>query len=89
MELEVAAFNDAVKRSHPAEGWIDGAIGTIEEGSDFADILAPLAAASRAVAHAGVKIVASYLRQCIARPGSTAGTAVTQEYLERRSLALV
>lgn len=88
MELDPAALEAVVKRLRRAQGQIGGVIRMIEEGRDCADVLTQLAAASRALDRAGFKIVASGLRDCIARPSGSGDGTPSEEELERLFLSL-
>ena len=52
------------------EGQIGGLVRMVEGGRDCKDVITPLAAASRALDHAGFRIPASGLAQCLANPGA-------------------
>jgi len=85
MELDEEVLEEVVKRLRRAEGQIGGVIRMIEEGRDCAEVLTQLAAASRAINRAGFKLVATGLRDCVARPGKA---AASEEQLERLFLSL-
>jgi DNA-binding FrmR family transcriptional regulator len=66
------AANDldgVVKRLKRAQGQLGGIVAMIESGRDCEDIVTQLAAASRALDRAGVAIIATGLRQCLAESG--------------------
>ena len=67
MELDKASLAEVTVRLRRAQGQIGGVIKMIEEGRDCADLVNPLAAASRALDRAGFKIIATGLEQCAAR----------------------
>ena len=79
---------DVIRRLRRAQGQIGGVIRMIEEGRDCADVLTQLAAASRALDRAGFKLVASGLRECALRPGSSTAGIPSEEELERLFLSL-
>lgn len=87
MELDVSQMDDVLARLRRVQGQVGGIIKMIEEGRDCADVVTQLAAASRALDRAGFKIIATGLRQCLAR--SDDGTsAVDEAQLERLFLSL-
>jgi DNA-binding FrmR family transcriptional regulator len=69
------AMADVIKRLRRAQGQVGGVIKMIEEGRDCADVVAQLAAASRALDRAGFKIIATGIRQCALEGQSGDGTA--------------
>lgn len=85
MELDAVALEEVIKRLRRAQGQIGGVIRMIEEGRDCADVVTQLAAASRALDRAGFKLVATGLRECVARP---ADAVPSEEELERLFLSL-
>jgi DNA-binding FrmR family transcriptional regulator len=87
VDLDAAVLNDVLKRLHRAQGQVGGIIRMIEEGRECGDVLTQLAAASRALDRAGFKLVATGLRECIARPEGQGG-APSAEELERLFLSL-
>lgn len=82
---------DAVlARLRRAQGQLGGVIAMIEQGRSCKDVVTQLAAVSRALDRAGFKIIASGLRDCIARPEGTPtdGAAVSMDELEKLFLSL-
>jgi len=59
-----------VKRLRRAQGQIGGILRMIEEGRDCEDLVALLAAASRALDRAGVATISTGLKQCLIDSGS-------------------
>lgn len=66
MQIEAETVADVVKRLRRAEGQIRGVITMLESGRDCADIVTQLAAVSRALDRAGLKVIAGGLEQCLA-----------------------
>lgn len=64
-------LDGVVKRLKRAQGQLGGIVAMIEAGRDCEDIVTQLAAASRALDRAGVAIIATGLRQCLAESGGT------------------
>ena len=87
MEFDGVVLDDVIKRLRRAQGQIGGVIKMIEEGRDCANVLTQLAAASRALDRAGFKLVATGLRECIARPDGRGGLP-SEEELERLFMSL-
>ncbi|MEE2854774.1 MAG: metal-sensitive transcriptional regulator [Actinomycetota bacterium] len=78
---------DAVlARLRRAHGQLGGVISMIEQGRSCKDVVTQLAAVSKALDRAGFKIIASGLRDCIARPA--AKPAVSIDDLEKLFLSL-
>ncbi len=88
MELDASALSDVTKRLRRAQGQIGGIIQMIEDGRQCADVLTQIAAASRALDRAGFKLVATGLRQCLARPEGARDEAPSEQELERLFMAL-
>jgi len=74
----------AVRRLRRVEGQISGVIRMLEEGRDCRDVVMQVAAASRALDKAGFAIIASGLRECLAKPDSDSSL----DQLERLFLSL-
>ena len=81
------AMAAVLNRLRRAQGQLGGVISMIEQGRDCKDVITQLAAVSRALDRAGFKIVASGLRECIAKP-QDGNTPLTEDELERLFLAL-
>jgi DNA-binding FrmR family transcriptional regulator len=85
MKVDESAVDPVLKRLRRAHGQLAGVIAMIEDGRDCAEVVAQLAAVSRALDRAGFKIVASGMRQCLASDGEP---ALTEEQLEKLFLIL-
>ena len=72
MRVDETASSDVVKRLCRAEAADRGVIAMLEEGRDCADVVMQLAAVSRALDRANIKIIASGLLQCQYRNPKTA-----------------
>ena len=88
MELDPSALSDVTKRLRRAQGQIGGIVQMIEDGRECADVLTQIAAASRALDRAGFKLVATGLRECLARPGNAREGVPSEQELERLFMAL-
>jgi DNA-binding FrmR family transcriptional regulator len=71
VQLPAEEMTQIVKRLRRAQGQIGGVINMIEQGRDCEDIVTQLAAASRALDRAGVAIISTGLKQCLAASGGT------------------
>ena len=85
MKVDESAVDPVLKRLRRAHGQLAGVITMIENGRDCAEVVAQLAAVSRALNRAGFKIVASGMRQCLACDEEP---ALTEEELEKLFLIL-
>ena len=66
--LDPGDVASAVRRLRRVEGQIAGVIRMLEEGRDCRDVVVQVAAVSRALDKAGFAIIASGLRDCLAKP---------------------
>jgi DNA-binding FrmR family transcriptional regulator len=83
-------INAVLTRLRRAHGQLGGVIAMIEQGRNCRDVVTQLAAVSRALDRAGFKIIASGLRDCIARseaqPADAPGVSIDE--LEKLFLSL-
>jgi DNA-binding FrmR family transcriptional regulator len=84
MKVDESAVDPVLKRLRRAHGQLAGVIAMIENGRDCTEVVAQLAAVSRALDRAGFKIVASSMRQCL----GCDEPALTEEELEKLFLIL-
>ena len=70
MELDLAGMTPVINRIKRAQGQLAGVLRLIEEGRDCEDLVALLAAASRALDRAGVATISTGLKQCLIDSGS-------------------
>jgi DNA-binding FrmR family transcriptional regulator len=66
MQFEDENTQEAIRRLRRVEGQIGGVVRMLEEGRDCKAIVQQLSAANRALDRAGVKLLASQLRHCVA-----------------------
>jgi DNA-binding FrmR family transcriptional regulator len=85
MQIDEQASGQVLNRLRRAQGQLAGVINMIESGRDCADVVTQLAAVSRALDRAGFKIVASGMRQCLARDGDA---PMTEAQMEKMFLTL-
>ena len=86
MELKPEELGAVANRLRRAEGQIGGILRMIEQGRDCKDIVIQLAAVNHALDRAGVALIGSSLKQCLAEPGG-ADSADAQS-LEKLFLSL-
>lgn len=84
--IDSADLQPVVKRLRRAQGQLGGIIRMIEEGRECEDVVTQLAAASRALDRAGVAIIATGLRKCLAQSGGA--ETVDSAKLEKLFLSL-
>jgi DNA-binding FrmR family transcriptional regulator len=70
MDVDYSELGDVVARLKRVQGQIGGVLRMIEAGEDCAAVVTQLAAASKALDRAGFKIIATGMRQCIAKDGA-------------------
>lgn len=87
MEMDSAQLGDVIKRLNRVQGQIGGIVRMIEEGRDCADVVAQLAAASKALDRAGFKIIATGMRHCLAQDDQ-GNRRLDEAALERMFLSL-
>jgi len=85
MRIDEQATGPVLNRLRRAQGQLAGVIAMIESGRDYPDVVTQLAAVSRALDRAGLKIVASAMRQSLADEGDP---PMTQEQVEKLFLSL-
>ena len=85
MEIDSAISRDVLLRLKRARGQLDGVINMIEDDRSCGEIVAQLAAVSKALNRAGFKVVATGLKQCW-EDGDKA--PMTPEELEKLFLSL-
>jgi DNA-binding FrmR family transcriptional regulator len=88
MEIQDQCRQDVLRRLRRAEGQIGGVISMIESGRDCADVVTQLAAVSRALDRAGLKIIADGLGQCAAAAARGEEPPIDADRLERLFLSL-
>jgi len=68
MVLDPGEMTTVVNRLNRAQGQLAGVSKMLADGRDCEDVVTQLAAVSRALDRAGFAIIATGLRQCLARP---------------------
>ncbi|MDA8359418.1 MAG: metal-sensing transcriptional repressor [Actinomycetota bacterium] len=88
MQLDESTAAQVRARLRRVEGQLAGIVRMIDDGRDCEDVVTQLAAASRALSRAGVKIVASGMRQCFEAGADGAGDASRARRMEELFLSL-
>ncbi|MGW7369009.1 metal-sensitive transcriptional regulator [Streptomyces sp. NPDC054841] len=84
LDLAGAELRAVLNRLRRAQGQIAGVIRMIEEGRDCEEVVAQLAAASRALDRAGFAIIATGLQQCLTNMETGQTTAEDREQMRAR-----
>lgn len=87
MDVDTIQLGDVLGRLRRVQGQVGGIIRMIEEGRDCSEVVTQLAAASRALDRAGFKIIATGMRQCVAKDDA-GGRRLDEAELERLFLSL-
>ncbi|HUA30443.1 MAG TPA: metal-sensitive transcriptional regulator [Streptosporangiaceae bacterium] len=88
MKVDEQAAGPVLNRLRRAQGQLAGVIAMIESGRDSRDVVTQLAAVSRALDRAGLKIVAGAMRQSLTGDGEGGEPPMTEEQVERMFLTL-
>ena len=91
MASQSDATRDVITRLRRAEGQVRGVIAMLEADRECGEVVVQLAAVSRALDRAGLRLLASQLQQCLAAQsaeGDAPTTGPDLERLERMFLSL-
>jgi len=88
MNIEDECRTEVTNRLNRAQGQIRGILNMIEEGRDCSDVLVQIAAVSKAIDSAGIRIVTEGMRQCAAAEATGDEPPMDQERLEKLFLSL-
>ncbi len=88
MQIEDECRQEVRNRLNRAEGQIRGILNMIEEGRDCSDILMQIAAVSKAIDSAGLRIVTEGMRQCAAAEVTGEEPPMDRDRLEKLFLSL-
>jgi DNA-binding FrmR family transcriptional regulator len=88
MQIEGSCRQDVVNRLRRVQGQVNGIITMIDEGRECTDIVTQLAAASRALDRAGLRIISDGLQQCAAASARGDEPPISPEQLEKLFLSL-
>ena len=73
MQLDPEEMVPVINRLRRAQGQIGGVIKMLESGSDCADVVTQLSAASKALDRAGFSIISTGLERCLTQGEEAAG----------------
>jgi DNA-binding FrmR family transcriptional regulator len=79
---------DALNRFSRAEGQLRGVQRMLEEGADCRDVVTQISAVQSALHRAGLRLMASGMRHCIANPGLAESDGMTVDDMEALFLTL-
>ena len=88
MNIDDTCRHDVVTRLRRVQGQVAGIIAMIEDGRDCVDVVTQVAAASRALDRAGLKVVSNGMQQCAAAVQRGDAPPLEPEKLERLFLSL-
>jgi DNA-binding FrmR family transcriptional regulator len=88
MQLDDQCRQDVTNRLKRIQGQVAGIIAMIDEGRECTDVVTQMAAASRALDRAGLKVVSDGLQQCAAATARGEEPPVSTEQLEKLFLSL-
>jgi DNA-binding FrmR family transcriptional regulator len=79
---------EALNRLSRAEGQLRGVQRLLEEGADCKDVITQISAVQAALHRAGLRLMASGMRYCIANPDLAGSDGTTVDDMERLFLTL-
>ncbi len=88
MQLDDQCRTEVTHRLKRIQGQIAGIIAMIDEGRDCTEVVTQMAAASKALDRAGLKVISDGLQQCAAAQARGEAPPVTTEQLEKLFLSL-
>jgi DNA-binding FrmR family transcriptional regulator len=88
MLVEDSCRRDVTNRMRRVQGQIAGIVAMLDDGRDCSDIVTQVAAASKALDRAGLRLVADGLQQCAAAAERGEAPPMDPAQLERLFLAL-
>jgi DNA-binding FrmR family transcriptional regulator len=80
--------HDVLNRLRRAEGQVRGVQRLLDEGADCKAVMTQLSAAQAALHRAGLRLMASGMRECLADPDRAAAEGMTVEQMEELFLGL-
>ena len=88
MNIDDACRTEVTNRLNRAQGQIRGILNMVTEGRDCSDILIQVAAVSKAIDSAGLRIVTEGMRQCAAAEAAGEEPPMDPDRLEKLFLSL-
>jgi DNA-binding FrmR family transcriptional regulator len=88
MRFPEEVTQDALNRFRRAEGQLRGVQRLLEEGADCKDVITQISAVQAALHRAGLRLMASGMRYCIANPEEVESEGMTVYDMENLFLTL-
>lgn len=88
MQIDDTCRHDVTNRLRRVQGQIAGVLAMVEEGRDCVDIVTQVAAASKALDRAGLRMVVDGMQQCAAASERGEQPPIEAAKLERMFLSL-
>jgi DNA-binding FrmR family transcriptional regulator len=88
MQLPDSAIDDVRKRLRRAAGQVQAVERMLDEGRECREVVTQIAAATKALEQAGLKLVAAGLAYCVERPEEAEADGYGLEDVERMFLKL-
>ncbi len=88
MQIPENVVDDVRKRLRRAAGQVQAVERMLEEGRECREVVMQLSAATKALEHAGFKLVAAGLSYCVERPEEAAADGYRLEDVERMFMKL-
>ncbi|MEI2715804.1 MAG: metal-sensitive transcriptional regulator [Candidatus Nanopelagicales bacterium] len=88
MQLDDSCQQEVTNRLKRIHGQVAGIIAMIEDGRDCAEVVTQMAAASRALDRAGLRVISDGLQQCAVAAARGEDPPMTAEQLEKLFLSL-
>jgi DNA-binding FrmR family transcriptional regulator len=88
MRFPEEVTKDALNRLRRAEGQLRGVQRLLEEGADCTDVVTQISAVQAALHRAGLRLMASGMRYCIANPDVAESDGMTVDDMEELFLTL-
>jgi DNA-binding FrmR family transcriptional regulator len=88
MQFPEEVTQDALNRFRRAEGQLRGLQRMLEEGADCTDVVTQLSAVQAALRRAGVRLMASGMKHCLAHPDEATRQGMTIDDMENLFLTL-
>jgi DNA-binding FrmR family transcriptional regulator len=88
MQFPNEVTQDALNRLRRAEGQLRGVQRLLDEGADCKDVVTQLSAVQAALHRAGVRLMASGMKHCLANPEEAEREGMTIDDMEKLFLTL-
>lgn len=88
MQIDDTCRQEVTNRLRRIQGQVAGIITMMEEGRDCAEVVTQMAAASRALDRAGLRVISDGLQQCATATARGEEPPISPEQLEKLFLSL-